>query len=447
MAGRPAGAAAVACAGAFVAALSTSLVAIAAPVMAKDLDASPGDVGWVLTAYLLAISCLLAPAGRLADVLGQRVVYLAGLAVFVGASLGCGVAPTLGVLVAARVVQGVGAAALMATGPAIITRAFPPERRARGLGTQLAATYAGLTLGPTVGGALASAVGWHAVFFAIAGAGGAVVILALLLLPRDAGARDARLAAAAPMDVVGAILFAITLGALLLALRRSGGPFVRAALALAATAALVAFVRREARHPSPVVPLSLLRERAFAFGIAGAALLYVMTFVLSYLLPFELQRERRLDPAHAGLLMTAQPATMAFVAPLSGWLADRVGARAPATAGMLVLAAGLALVSSSAGASDARIAASLAVVGLGAGLYVAPNNAAIMAAAPRARQGTAAALAATARNVGMACGVALAIVLHDAFGFGGALGVAAAAALVGAAGSALRPRRASVASP
>ncbi|HEY8077888.1 MAG TPA: MFS transporter, partial [Labilithrix sp.] len=201
---RTASAALVACVGAFVAALSTSLVAIAAPVMARDLHATPADVGWVLTAYLLAISCLLAAAGRLADLFGRKRVYITGFTVFTTASLACSVAPTLETLVAARVVQGIGAAALMASGPAIITRAFPPERRARGLGMQLAATYSGLTLGPTIGGALASAIGWHAVFVAIASAAGVGLVVTLALLPNDeAASKDAS------VDAGGAALFAV----------------------------------------------------------------------------------------------------------------------------------------------------------------------------------------------------------------------------------------------
>jgi EmrB/QacA subfamily drug resistance transporter len=426
------GAAVVACSGSFVAALSTSLVAVTAPVMARELHESLADVGWVLTAYLLAISCVLATAGRLADLLGRRRVYLTGFGIFVVASIGCGLAPTLPLLVAARVLQGLGSAALMATGPAIITRAFPPERRARALGIQLAATYTGLTIGPTIGGTLSAAIGWHAVFFAIAGAAVVGAVVAFVLLPRDGGA------GAASLDIGGATLFAIGLGALLVALRR--GSSARIALVVIAIAAIVALVRHEAKHPAPILPLGLLRTAAFAFGVIGAMLLYLVAFVLSYLLPFELQRERGMDPAHAGLLMTAQPAMMAVIAPVSGFLADRFGARGPATAGMLVMAAGMALVSRAAEAGDTRIVLSLAVVGVGAGLYVAPNNASIMAAAPRERQGTAAAMAATARNVGMTAGVALAIVLHDAIGFSSALLVASGIALAGAALAAVRPR-------
>ena len=146
--------------------------------------------------------------------------------------------------------------------------------------------------------------------------------------------------------------------------------------------------------------------------------------------------------SHAGALMTAQPAMMALVAPVSGWLADRFGPRLPSVGGMLLIAGGLALVGRVAG-SDLGLVTSLAIVGVGAGLYVAPNNAAIMGAAPRDRQGTAAGMAATARTVGMAGGVALAVVLHDAMSFEAALGVAAAIALMGALLGAVRPVSAS----
>ena len=428
---------AVASAGAFVAALSTSLVAVAAPAMARDLHASQADVGWVLSAYLLTISGVLAGVGRLADVLGRRRVYLTGYIVFGIASLACAAAATLPLLVAARVVQGLGAAALMATGPGIITRAFPARLRARGLGLQLTATYAGLTLGPTIGGALTSALGWHAVFFAVAGAAVMGAGVAALLLEPD----EKRAAGAPPLDVRGSVLFAIGIATLLIALRRgpaAGGSV--AVLLVIAVAAFVLFARHEARHPAPVLPLSLLRTPAFAFGVVGAMLLYVVVFILSWLLPFQLQRERGMNASHAGVLMAAQPAMMAIVAPFSGWLSDRFGPRLPSVTGMLVMATGMALMGRAASSSDLHLVVALAIVGVGTGLYVAPNNAVIMTAAPRDRQGTAGAIAATARNIGMTCGVALAVVLHDAVGFEGALAAAAAIALLGALLGAVRPR-------
>jgi len=180
-------------------------------------------------------------------------------------------------------------------------------------------------------------------------------------------------------------------------------------------------------HPSPLLPTTLLSSAPFALGIVGATLLYVVTFMLAFVLPFHLQRTLHLGPREAGAIMTAQPAMMALTAPASGWIADRFGARVPSIAGMLLIAVGLFVVAS---APSSPLA--LGVVGVGAGLYVAPNNAVIMGAAPKDRQAMAGAMAATARNVGMTCGVAIAASLERAFGFGHTLHAAAALAIAGA---------------
>lgn len=419
----------VACAGAFVAALSTSVVAISVPVIARDLEVSPGEASWVLTAYLVTASCLLALSGRAADVAGRKRIYLTGFVFFVAGSAMCAGAPTFFALVGARVLQGVGAAMLMAVGPAIVTRAVPPEKRARGLGIQLAATYTGLTIGPSVGGALASAISWHAVFTVVAIAGAGAGAIALIVLERDPVREEP--VSVSQLDLSGAGLLAVGLGALLVALRRGGDAgFTSAAFfAIAALAllALVGFVLHERVHPAPLLPPALLATAPFALGIVGATLLYVVTFMLAFVLPFHLQRALHLAPSTAGAIMTAQPAMMAITAPASGWIADRFGPRVPSTAGMVLIAVGLFFV---AGSPSSLVA--LGVVGVGAGLYVAPNNASIMGAAPKDRQATAAAMAATARNVGMTCGVAIAASLERAVGFGHTLHAAAGLAVVGA---------------
>lgn len=433
---------AIASAGAFVAALSTSLVAVSAPVIAKDLAASSGDVSWVLTAYLLAVSSLLALAGKLADVLGRKRVYLTGFVFFVAGAAMCAAAKDLFALVGARVLQGAGAAMLMAVGPAIVTRAVPPSRRARALGVQLAATYIGLTLGPGAGGLLAARIGWHAVFVTIAGAGVMGLAAAALLLPPDE--HDARApTGVGALDLPGALLFALGLSTLLVAMKRTQdeGWTARPVLLLGALSlvTLAVLVRHTALHATPLLPLGLFREPAFAFGVLGAVVLYTVTFMLAYLLPFHLQQEASLSPARAGALMTAQPATMAVVAPLSGVVADRWGPRLPSSAGMLAIAGGMVAVAASAAAPGAYLVLSLALVGLGAGLYVAPNSAVVMSAAPRERQATAAAMAATARNVGMTLGIAVAASLDRTVGFRGALLVAAGLAALGALLGVVRP--------
>jgi MFS family permease len=449
---------AIASAGAFVAALSTSLVAISVPVIARDLGVTPGDVSWMLSAYLLTVSCLLALAGKAADVLGRKRVYLTGFLFFVAGSAMCASAPTLRALIGARVVQGTGAAMVMAVGPAIITGAVSPERRARGLGIQLAATYVGLTLGPSLGGFLTAQIGWHGVFVVIAGAGAMGGALAVALLPPDSadhGCRPERekrvrertqegeTPGIASLDLGGAALFAASLAALLLALKRTqeDGWASSPVLALGAFSivAFAIFRRHEMLHATPLLPLSLFGKRAFTLGIGGAVLLYNVTFMLSYLLPFQLQYGAGLGPARAGVFMTAQPAMMALVAPISGVLADRWGPRLPSAAGMLAIAGGLAGLASTGAVPGTPLVLSLALVGAGAGLYVAPNSALIMGAAPRERQGTAGAMAATARNLGMTFGIAIATSLQHALGFRGCVRVAAALAALGALLAALRP--------
>ncbi len=440
---------AIASAGAFVAALSTSLVAVSAPVIARDLAVTPADVSWVLTAYLLAVSSLLALAGKAADILGRKRVYLTGFVFFVAGSAMCAAALDLRALVGARVMQGAGGALLMAVGPAIVTRAVPPNRRARGLGIQLAATYLGLTLGPSLGGLLAAKIGWHAVFVTIAGAGAIGLAVSLALLPPDDEARSSP--GLASLDLPGAVLFAAGLSALLVALKRTqedgwtGRPVLL--IGTFALAALAVFARHVTRstNTSPLLPLALFRKPPFAFGVLGATLLYTVTFMLAYLLPFQLQREAGLSPAQAGAFMTAQPAMMAIVAPLSGVIADRWGPRVPSAAGMLAIAAGMAAVARTASAPPPGLGlvVSLALVGLGAGLYVAPNSALIMGAAPRERQSTAAAMAATARNLGMTFGIAVAASLEHSIGFRSALFVAAGLGATGALLGIVRPVAAS----
>ena len=432
---------AIASAGAFVAALSTSLVAVSAPVIAKDLSVTPHDVSWVLTGYLLAISSLLALAGKAADVLGRKRVYLTGFVFFVAGSMMCAAALDLRALVGARVMQGVGASMLMAVGPAIVTRAVPPSRRARALGIQLAATYVGLTLGPSLGGMLATRLSWQAVFVVIAGAGAAGLAVALAMLPPDDEPRERP--SVRSLDLPGAALFAVALSALLVALKRTqtDGWTGRPVLLIGAFGfvALGVFVRHTALHASPLLPLGLFKKPPFAFGVLGAMLLYTVTFMLAYLLPFQLQHDGGLSAAQAGGFMTAQPATMAVIAPLSGMLADRWGPRIPSAAGMFAIACGMAAVASTAAVPGLMLALSLALIGIGAGLYVAPNSALIMGAAPRDRQATAGAMAATARNVGMTLGIAIAASLEHAIGFRGALFGAAALGAVGTLLGIVRP--------
>jgi len=388
----------------FMAALDGSVVNVALPVIRSEFSADVSAMEWVPMAYLLSICALLLPFGRLGDMLGYHRLMGIGFAAFGLASAACGWAGGLWTLVAARAVQGIGAALLMASGPALLSTSFPPESRGRVLGLQATATYAGLAIGPTVGGLVTHHLGWRWVFWinlpaALLGA------LALLRSPRE------KAAARHPMDYAGAALFAGALVSAILAVERFGRGAGAGAAGLGAAAAVLgtSFVLRQGRAKVPLLPLAMFRSAAFSAGVVAAFLQYVVIFVPTFLVPFFLQGPLGLAPDRAGLVMSTQPLVMVAITGMAGWASDRVGTRAPAAAGMAVLVVGLWLLSTATPASGSGwVAISLAIIGLGVGLFTSPNNSAILGSAARERQGVASALLAAARNVGMVFGVSLA---------------------------------------
>ena len=389
--------------GTFMSALDGSVVNTLLPVLARAFGASVAGIEWVTTVYLLVISGLLLSVGRAGDLYGHKRLYLGGFVLFVAGSALCGLAWSAHALIGLRVIQALGAAMLMATAPAILTRSFPANQRGRALGAQGTFTYLGLTAGPSLGGWLASAVGWRAVFYINVPVGAIAIVLAWRVIARDHGARGRE-----RFDVIGAMLF--TGGLVALNQGHAWGWTSPPTLVLLAGAAvlLTAFLRAE-RRSSPMLDLSLFDDRRFSGATVSALLNYACVFAVLFVLPFLLIQGRGLDAAHAGLILTAQPIVMAVVAPISGTLSDRIGSRGPAVTGMVILAAGLAFLGSVVSrGSLAVIAVGLAVIGLGVGTFVSPNNNALMGAAPRNRQGIAAGVLATARNVGMVLGVGLA---------------------------------------
>jgi EmrB/QacA subfamily drug resistance transporter len=437
--------------GTFMSALDGSVVNTLLPVLSHALDTSVAGIEWVTTIYLLVISGLLLSVGRAGDLFGHKRLFLAGFALFVVGSALCGLADSAHVLVGLRVIQALGAAMLMATSPAILTLSFPTSQRGRALGAQGTFTYLGLTVGPSLGGWLAEAFGWRSVFYINVPVGLAAIALAMHSIADDHNEE-----AEERFDFVGATLFTAGLVALMIALNQGhdwgwASPLTIGVL-LGALALLVVFVRVERRRPAPMLDLSLFGSRTFSASTVSALLNYACVYAVTFVLPFLLIQGRGLGTAKAGLVLTAQPIVMAVVAPISGSLSDRIGSRGLATAGMLLLAAGLAALGLLvAHGSLALLAAALALVGLGIGIFVSPNNSALMGAAPRNRQGIAAGVLATARNVGMVLGVGFAgaifttVATHAASptaglveGIRASLLAAAGIALVGALTSAVR---------
>ncbi len=405
--------------GTFMSTLDGSIVNVALPSIRSRLGASIGGVEWIVTVYLLVISATLLGAGRLGDLLGHRRVFAGGMLLFTLGSALCGVAPGLGVLVASRAVQALGASAMMAMGPAAVTAIFPPERRGRALGGISSVVAAGLAAGPPIGGFLVDHFSWRAIFFVNLPVGVAGAIWASRSLPSGSEAPGAT------FDRPGAAWLAAALGAGVGAIEvapHHGG--AARALAVAAAGALVLLVRRERVAPSPLVDAGLFRDRVFSTGLAAGLLSYAAMFTQTLLTPFYLAQVKGLGPRDMGLMLTAVPVALSVASPVAGWLSDRFGPRWPCLSGMAALAAALAwLASADAAASLPSVAARLALAGAAMGLFQPPNNSAVMGTLPRARLGSGGGMLATARNLGMVMGVSAAGALLAARG--GAQGGAA----------------------
>ncbi|MDI6824981.1 MAG: MFS transporter [Bacillota bacterium] len=393
-------------AGTIMGPIDASIVNINLPVIAADLGATPDRVGWVSMAYLLVLGTLLLPFGRLGDILGLKRVYLAGLLTFVATSATCALAWTLGTLISLRALQALGAGMTMAMAPAIITGLFPPQERGRALGLNGMTVALGLSLGPTLGGWLADAFGWRSIFLVNVPVGLVAYFLCRRMLP-PLGPREARRS----FDAAGALLAYASLSCLLVSATRGpagGRPLPFLALGAVGVALAALFIRVEKSSDHPMLDLSLFGNRIFSAGVGVAWLNFITQYVIVFVTPFYLQQVAGLRPGHAGTIMTALPLTVLVVAPLAGALSDRVGHRWPALVGLTLCGVGAAAMLVLEPHGGGAVAWRLSLFGLGTGLFQSPNNSAIMGAVPRSRLGVAGGTLATARNVGMTFGIALA---------------------------------------
>jgi EmrB/QacA subfamily drug resistance transporter len=392
----------------FMTALDTSVVNTVLPVINQSFDSQVATIEWVVTIYLLIVSGLLLSFGRLGDLRGHKPVFLLGFGIFILSSALCGMSPSAVALIAFRGLQALGAAMLAANSPAILTKNFPASQRGQALGLQATMTYLGLTVAPSVGGWLTDLLSWRAVFYINVPVGLLAFLLSWRFIPTDPPSDNPE-----RFDLAGALLFMSGLVLLLFGLNQGHAwgwisPAILGTLLLSLVF-LVAFIIFESRQANPMLDLSLFKRRVFSSSVLSAVMNYITLFSIIFLLPFYLLQGRGLTPSQAGLLLTAQPLIMAIIAPISGTLSDRIGTRLPGIFGMALLALGAYLLSRL-GPQSAYIdvALALGIVGLGTGIFISPNNSALMGSAPFHRQGIAAGVLATARSTGMVLGIGLA---------------------------------------
>jgi len=393
------------CIGAFMGQLDASIVTVALPSLQRAFDASVGAVTWVGLSYLLVLVTMVTAVGRVADTVGRKLLYSYGFVVFTLGSGLCALAPSLLSLDLFRVLQALGAAMLQANSVAIIYLALPKESLGRGIGVQGAAQALGLALGPAVGGALLAAGGWRLIFSVNVPVGIVAIVASRFLLPRSR-----HLQASARFDWLGLVLFVPATAALLLAVSYGdewgwASPAILVLL-VTAVAAAIAFVRRERSARDPLLDLTLFERPAFSIGIAGGVLAFVVLFGVLFVIPFFLEHGRHLSPAGTGLELAALPLALGLTAPFAGRLADRVGPRPLTVSGMAISAAVLAVVGLTRPATGPLVAA-LALLGVGAGLFIAPNSASVMASAPKVQAGVASGVLNMSRGTGTALGLAL----------------------------------------
>ena len=421
-----------------MATLDTAIVNTALPTLAEGIGTDAASVIWVINAYQLATIAAVLPFASLSDVLGHRRVFLGGLLVFIVASLFCGLAWSLPTLTAARVVQGLGAAAIMSVNIALLRHIYPARILGRGLGYNSLVVGLAFTLGPTAASAILSVTTWHWLYLINVPLGLLAVVLGLRSLPqipRSGHAFD-RLAA-----ILCAGLFALLVLGLGSAVHGAEGALSLGLIAVALGCG-VWLMRRQAGHPAPILAIDLFKRPLFALSSLTAICAFGAQGLAFVSLPFLLQAGLGHSQVATGFLMTPWPAVVAVMALIAGRLADRVSLALLCGIGLLMLSAGMAsLAMLGEGASTFDIGWRMALCGAGFGFFQSPNLKAIMTSAPLARSGGASGIVATSRLMGQTLGASLvALCFHLSAGSGPqyALWLGCAFALAGAVASGLR---------
>jgi len=398
--------------GGLMAALNSASLIIILPTLQSDLHTDLINILWVLLSYTLASAVLLLSVGRLADLIGNKRIYLLGYLIFGLGSLLCALATNVWVLIAARFVQGVGGALLISNTSAIITHTFPKRELGRALGISSLAFSVGTTLGPIVGGVLTDAFNWHWAFWFNVPIAAIGLLLAVRFLHNEVGARRRPASAGRQFDWIGAALLAISLSALLYFVSLGplygwGSAIILGALALFLAAGTL-FIIRQLRTPQPLLQLRLFNNRLFTMANLSASLASMGMIAVLFLMPFYLEDVLHYSLFLSAVLLTPYPATMLIVAPISGWLSDRLGSRTLGTLGMALSALSLLWMSTlTIHSTYSEVAIRLVVLGLGMGLFQSPNTSAVMSSAPASQRGVASAVLGTMRNLGTMLGIGI----------------------------------------
>ena len=397
------------CLGAFMATLDTSIVNIALPQIAREFGSTLSQISWVMAIYLLVNVSLLLTSGRLGDLLAPGRLYLLGLLIFTGSSVLCGLSSGLAWLVAARTLQGLGASLMLGLAPKIIAVTYGEGERGLALGLFSTAFAAGISVGAPLGGVITHYLGWPYIFFINI----PICALALVIGVRPLGRLKAQMAWDwRAFDLSGSLVLALALGSLLLGLTRvrelGWNDVPTQGLLALGLVLIVVLVFLERRQPAPLISGELWRRWPFVLGSAAVVLCFAAVMGTFFLLPFFLEQVYHYSPDQTGLLLSALSLTNASVAGVGGYLADRWGNMLVLRSGCVLILAGLSsLLFTTPGDTTLSLAARFILLGLGFGLFQAPNLNEILRGVKPSQVGLAASTNAVLKNLGALSGITL----------------------------------------
>ncbi len=388
------------CIAQFMAPFMLTSIGVALPSLGRDLGASAMQIGLVEQTYVLSLAMFMLTFGRLGDIVGQRSMFLLGLAIFTSFTFVLGFAASIFVVITLRFFQGLGAAMMLSGSMALVAAAFPPAQRARKIGVVSACTYVGLSTGPVIGGYITQHFGWRHVFLAPVPIGLAAV-LACLLGMKETGKNGS----GERMDWLGSLVYGLSVGCIMTGAAHAQLFFIGPPLLVAGIVGLVVFVFFEKGNASPLLDVKLLTGNRF-FTLSSLAALgnYAATFGIVFFMSLFLQYAKGLSARQAGFILLLQPLMQVLTSPLAGRLADRIEIGKLATAGMLISAAGLLLAAITLGPHTSLwlVAMELMLIGAGFGIFITPNSTAIMDSVERRQFGVASGMIGAMRTLGMA---------------------------------------------
>lgn len=393
--------------------LNSTIVNVALPVMSQEMKVSINAIQWVISAYLLTTVLLLLIFGKLSEFIGKKYIFAFGTLVFAIGSLLCAFSHTLGMLTVSRIIQAVGSSGMFSMSMGIVSGVFPSSERGKALGIVGTMVAIGTIAGSSLGGILVSAFGWPSIFMVNVPVGIVGSILSFIFLPEFSNKKKVN-----SFDIIGTVSFSLFILVLFLALLfvqqgTLSAVYLIPAMIIAAVFLLI-FVKVEMRTKNPLLDLRLFKVKEFSLGLAAAYFCFIILNSTMLFIPFYLQDILRLSARDSGLILSVYPISMGIVAPISGWLSDRLTYRPLAIVGMIVTAAAMLLMAALGQSSPiSETIILMCLLGVGLSIFQSPNNARVMGSVSADKLGIASSINALFRYIGLSSGTTLSMLIFS----------------------------------